>query len=215
LRRLRKRIAGSSRFCQSLLTLRAYGLRMRLFIAVELGEEVRGRIAVELNSLQRMAPDAKWVRVESMHVTLAFLGHLPEDKVPAIRAAIEKVAATRHPLSLQARGLGSFGSSRRPRVLWVGLHGEVELLAQSQHRLEDELVPLGYQRERRAFNPHLTLARARNPSGDAKLLRCVEYGRDLDFGRAQIDRIVLFRSDLSPKGARYTALHESRFPNDQ
>jgi 2'-5' RNA ligase len=188
---------------------------MRLFIAVELGEEVRSRIAVELGSLQRIAPDAKWVRVESMHVTLAFLGHLPEEKVPAIRSAIEKAAATGHPLSLHARGLGSFGSSRRPRVLWVGLHGEMELLAQSQHRLEAELVPLGYQPERRAFNPHLTLARARNPSGDAKLLRCLEYGRDLDFGRAQVDRIVLFRSDLSPKGARYTALHESRFRNDQ
>ncbi len=186
---------------------------MRLFIAVELGEEVRNRIAVELNALQRMAPDAKWVRVESTHVTLAFLGHQPEERVPAIRAAIEKVAATGHSLSLQARGIGSFGSSRRPRVLWVGLHGEMGLLAQSQRRLEAELVPLGYQPERRAFNPHLTLARARNPSGDAKLLRCVEYGRDMDFGRAQVDRMVLFRSDLSPRGARYTALHEGRFRN--
>jgi RNA 2',3'-cyclic 3'-phosphodiesterase len=195
------------------LTRRAYGLRMRLFIAVELGEEVRNRIAVELDSLQRMAPDAKWVRVESIHVTLAFLGHQPEDGVPAIRAAIEKVAATGHPVSLQARGLGSFGSSRRPRVLWVGLHGEVELLAQLQHRLEAELIPLGYQPEQRAFNPHLTLARARNPSGDAKLLRCVEHGWDIDFGRALVDRLVLFRSDLSREGARYTALHESRFRN--
>ena len=184
---------------------------MRLFIAVEVGEEVRNRIAVELDRLRRMAPDAKWVRVDSMHLTLAFLGQVSEEKVPAIRSAIEKVARMSAPLWLQAKGIGGFGSSRRPRVLWVGLSGDVELLAQSRHRLEAELVPLGYQPERRPFSPHLTLARARNPNGDPKLLRCLEYGREMDFGRAKVDQMVLFRSDLSPQGARYTALHQCRF----
>jgi len=184
---------------------------MRLFIAIDLGEQVRGRVIEELAALQGLAPDAKWVRPESIHVTLAFLGHLPEAKVAGVRTAIENTSSTCRPLSLHVRGIGSFGSSRRPRVLWVGLEGDLELLGRAKQRLESELVPLGYEPEQRAFSPHLTLARSRNPSGDSNLLRCQERGRKLDFGSARVDRLILYRSDLSPKGARYTPLLESRF----
>src|SRR5262249_9998997 len=176
---------------------------MRLFIAIDLGEQVRGRVLEELAALQRLAPDAKWVRPESIHVTLAFLGYLPDEKVAGVRTAIENTSATCQPLSFCVRGIGSFGSSRRPRVLWAGLDGDVKLLGRAKQRLESELVPLGYEPEQRAFSPHLTLARSRNPNGDSDLVRCQEHGRDLDFGWARVDRLILYRSDLSPKGARY------------
>jgi len=184
---------------------------MRLFIAVDLGEQIRTRVSEELAALRRLAPDAKWVRPESIHVTLAFLGYLPEERVAGVRAAIENTSSTCQPLSFHARGIGSFGSSRHPRVLWVGLEGDVELLGRAKQRLESELVPFGYEPEQRNFSPHLTLARSRNPSGDSNLVRCQEHGRDLDFGSARVDRLILYRSDLSPKGARYTSLFESRF----
>ena len=157
---------------------------MRLFIAIDLGKQVRERVIEELTALMRLAPNAKWVRPESMHVTLA------------------------QPLSLRTPATGS---KRRPRVLWVGLEGDVELLGRAKQRLEGELVPLGYEPEQRAFSPHLTLARSRDPSGDSNLVRCQEHGQDLDLGSAQVDRLILYRSDLSPKGARYTPLFESRF----
>ena len=184
---------------------------MRLFIAIDLGEQVRERALEELTALMRLAPNAKWVRPESIHVTLAFLGHLPEEKVAGIRTAIENTSSTCPPLSFRVRGIGSFGSKRRPRVLWVGLEGDVERLGRAKQRLEGELVPLGYEPEQRAFSPHLTLARSRDPSGDSNLVRCQEHGRDLDLGSARVDRLILYRSDLSPKGARYTSLFESRF----
>ncbi len=183
---------------------------MRLFIAVDLGKEVRAQVERELPRLRALAPDAKWVRAEALHVTLAFLGHLPEEQVLPIRQAMERASRPLSPLVVRAMGVGGFGSSKRPRVLWVGLTGAVDALIQAQTALEAQLVPLGYKPESRPFQPHLTLARARDPGGDPCLARCVLEFKESDWGETWIDRLVLFQSELSPKGARYTALAEAK-----
>ena len=183
---------------------------MRLFIAIDLGEEVRTAVSSQLAKLQPLAPNAKWVRVEGMHVTLAFLGYIDDDRVPQVKAIAEEVASRHGPVSFSVEGIGGFGSSTRPRVLWLGLTGDIAALAALKSDLEERLAPLGYEAEKRPFKPHLTLARARMPSGDPALARCIGSCRTSSFGRAQVDRIILFRSDLSPKGARYTALYEPR-----
>ena len=184
---------------------------MRLFIAVDLGEQIKAQVGRELPRFKAFAPDAKWVRAEAMHITLAFLGHLPDEKVPEIRGAMERAASRSAPAVVRAQGVGGFGSSRRPRVLWVGLGGDVAPLISAQSVLEGELIPLGYQPEKRAFQPHLTLARAREPQGEPGFATCVLKFKDSDFGETRIDRLILFKSELSPKGARYTALSEAEF----
>lgn len=181
---------------------------MRLFIAIDLGDEVRRMVGKQLEKLQPLAPNAKWVKVEGMHVTLAFLGYVEDGRLPDVKAVVEEVATRHVPMSFSVQTLGGFGSSNRPRVLWAGLDGEVEALAAVKGDLDQRLIPLGYQAENRPFKPHLTLARARQPSGDPALARCVRYPGPSSFGSARIDRLILFRSDLSPKGARYTALCE-------
>src|SRR5215467_279011 len=183
---------------------------MRLFIAIDLGEEVRTAVSSQLAKLQPLAPNAKWVRVEGMHVTLAFLGYIDDDRVPQVKAIAEEVASRHGPVSFSVEGIGGFGSSTRPRVLWLGLTGDIAALAALKSDLEERLAPLGYEAEKRPFKPHLTPARARMPSGDPALARCIGSCSTSSFGRAQVDRIILFRSDLSPKGARYTALYEPR-----
>ena len=183
---------------------------MRLFIAIDLGEEVRDAVSSQLAKLKPLAPNAKWVRVEGMHVTLAFLGHIDEDRVPQVKVIAEEVASRHGPVSFSVEGIGGFGSSARPRVLWLGMTGDTAALAALKSDLEERLTPLGYEPEKRPFKPHLTLARARLPSGDPALARCIRSCRASSFGGARVDRITLFRSDLSPKGARYTALCEPR-----
>jgi RNA 2',3'-cyclic 3'-phosphodiesterase len=183
---------------------------MRLFIAIDLGDEVRDAVGRQLAKLQPLAPNAKWVKVEGMHVTLAFLGYIDDARVPEVKAIAEEVARRHGPVSFSVEGIGSFGSSARPRVLWVGMTGDVEALAALKSDLEDRLAPLGYEPEKRPFKPHLTLARARMPSGDPALARCIRSCGASSFGHAQVDRIILFRSDLSAKGARYTALYQPR-----
>jgi RNA 2',3'-cyclic 3'-phosphodiesterase len=179
---------------------------VRLFIGIELGERVVEKVEREVARLSRRAPEARWVRAENAHLTLAFLGEVDEALVPRLEAVLERVAGRHPPLTLTLEGGGGFGSSRRPRVLWLDLGGDVPLLADVHADLWGELVPLGFEPERRDFRPHLTLARAKDPRGDPALAECVEALAKVDLGEARIGRLVLFRSHLSPKGARYQAL---------
>lgn len=182
---------------------------MRLFIAIDLGQRVRTAVEKQVAKLRALAPNTKWANLEGMHVTLVFLGYVDDARVPQVEAIVREVAGRHPPLQLAVEGIGAFGSSARPRVLWIGLTGDIEPLAAIKADLEERLAPLGYQPETRAFKPHLTLARARQQNGESALARCIAACRVKSFGKAEVDRIILFRSDLSPKGARYTALCQS------
>lgn len=182
---------------------------MRLFIAIDLDAGVREKVLREAERLRRFAPEAKWVNPAGMHVTLAFIGHLPDDRVPEVKAIVQEVASGHAPLTLRAEGIGGFGASRHPRVLWIGLGGEISSLGNIKAELDQRLLPIGYQPEKRPFKPHLTLARARKLQGDSALARCIEEHKTVDFGESRVDRLILFRSELSPKGARYTPLIEA------
>jgi len=183
---------------------------MRLFIAIDLGQAVRALVEKEIERLRALAPNARWVKAEGVHVTLAFLGRIEDARAEEVKAIVSEVARRHPPLQLKVEGIGGFGSSARPRVLWVGLTGDVEPLGSIKTDLEERLTPFGYQPEKRAFKPHLTLARARMPNGDSALARCIRSSRIISFGLAEVSRLILFRSDLSPKGAKYTALWEPR-----
>ena len=179
---------------------------MRLFIAVDLGEPVHTRLAEQLVRLKPLAPRARWVQAGSLHVTLVFLGETADELVPRVGELVTEVAR-RHPqLVLRVGGGGAFGSSKRPRVLWTDLQGDVGLLGAVKADLERVLAEVGHRPEERDFHPHLTLARAREPGGDRELASCVTALAGMDFGQVRVDRLILYRSELSPGGARYTPL---------
>ena len=133
----------------------------RLFFALELSDEVRDGLEQLRTRLQHHLPDAHWVRPELMHVTVKFLGNTPDDQVGDVieagLAAVEGAGVCR----LEAAGLGAFPGARRPRVVWVGLRGDLSPLARVVQHLETALEGLGFPKERREFSPHITLARAR------------------------------------------------------
>jgi len=103
-------------------------------------------------------------------------------------------------------GLGAFPTPSRPRVVWAGLAGGHEPLAAVAGRVEDELEPLGFEREHRPFSPHVTLGRVREPRLDPRLEAAIREGAAERFGVVRVERLSLMRSDLSPRGARYTEL---------
>lgn len=194
---------------------------IRTFIAVELTSALRGRIAElqqrvksELTKeLRHRAPDARiqWVRTESMHVTVKFLGDVTEDSIKDIERALASVAKGHAAFSLEVGGLGVFPGPRAPRVLWLGLAGGVDRLTTFAQALEEALVDLGYPRERRPFQPHLTLARIKDRGrevGDA-LNQTGVLAQSPSLGSLDVSAVSLMKSDLRPAGAVYTRLAEA------
>lgn len=179
---------------------------LRLFVAVDPSAEVVEGIRRALPPLRPMAPSAKWGDPGKLHLTLAFLGSTPVEEVAAIESALASVASAHAPLALGARGAGTFGSPRKPRVLWVGLEGDLDPLAALRHDVVEALVPLGLRREERPFRPHLTVARSRDPRGDRGLAQAREALAAIDLGVFSVGELLLFQSVLHPKGAQYQRL---------
>ncbi len=189
-------------------------MNLRLFVAVDPPEPVRRRLAALEAELRRLAArhagEVRWVDPESVHLTLQFLGAVPEERVEPVAAALAAAAAAGRPLALEVRGAGGFPSARRPRVLWAGVAGEVEALASLAADVGRRLAPLGFPPEERPFSPHLTLGRARDGRGAPGLGGALAQAASEDGTPWRADALVLFESHLSPKGARYEALR--RFP---
>jgi 2'-5' RNA ligase len=182
---------------------------MRLFVALELSEAVCAAVGNLISRLQRARADVRWVRTEGMHLTLKFIGEVPEEKLSPIREALAGVGSPR-PVRLEFRDLGYFPNERRPRVLWVGIKASnnlVELATQ----IEAALDPLGIERENRDYVPHLTLARFKSPHRAEKLQEEIAALPSTEFGRIETAEFFLFQSKLSPAGAQYTKLHAFPF----
>lgn len=187
----------------------------RLFIALELPEEVLraiGRVQADLKSALGTG-SLRWTRPEGIHLTLKFLGDVPDERVKAIEAGIMEAAAQGKPLALRAQGLGCFPNLERPRVLWVGLAGDIAALRALHGEVEQRIAPLGFPTEARGFSPHLTLARTAQGASrtDLAAIGAAASRRDqLEVGAWQATSVSLMRSQLKPDGAVYTCVGEAR-----
>jgi 2'-5' RNA ligase len=192
-------------------------MTLRLFVALTLPGAVRRKVesvAAELRRLAgRAAEEVKWVAGENLHLTLQFLGNVPEDRVPGLCAALDEAARASRPLHLEVRGAGGFPNARRPRVIWAGLEGDLEPLADLARDLGRRLAPLGFPPEDRPFSPHLTLGRAR-AGGAPGLAGALSAVREAECGSWRAGEIVLFLSRLGPDGPRYEALHRAPLAGD-
>ncbi len=147
----------------------------------------------------------RWVRRENLHFTLKFLGAVKEEKVASIINALEQTihAVPRFPIN--GRGIGVFPDIRKARVLWAGFVGEA--LVSLAMEVEKTLEPVGFEREKRAFRPHLTIGRWRNFDGRSEMLKQeIERWKDHDFGESWVEEVVFFQSILKPEGAVYSPL---------
>lgn len=185
---------------------------MRLFVAFDLPAEVRQALGEMIAQLRPLCPKARWVRPQSMHFTLKFLGHVddqPEVRLASIQAALAAVHSPA-PVEMQFRGVGFFPDPRRPRVVWCGIDSSPNLVPLAAD-ISRALEPLGFPPEDRAFVPHLTLARLDAARGAAQLVRAAEQLTERSFGSARETEFHLFQSILRPSGAEYSKLQSYSF----
>lgn len=145
-----------------------------------------------------------WVTPGNLHVTLKFLGQVDEARVPAVAGALAAAALGHRVFDVVVRGLGAFPTPVRPRVLWAGLEGDAGRLRALAESVDAACAGLEFPPETRAFAPHVTLGRAREPRRQPALAAAL--AGPADFGRVRVDRVALMRSELSPGGSRYTEL---------
>jgi 2'-5' RNA ligase len=189
---------------------------MRLFIALDIDDAIRVRITRFVEGVSGFAPDARWMKPESMHVTLKFIGEQPEAAVEQIKQALTAVAG--EAADIHFRGYGFFPTAKSARVFWIGLEAGPQLAALAAS-VDDKMASLGIPKEDRAFSPHLTLARGAGSSGSPHRSKTDAPNRTFqrlqeklavlstpDFGTMTAREFFLYRSQLSPKGSKYTKL---------
>lgn len=181
---------------------------MRTFIAVELPQHVKAALEEVQKELKETGADVRWVRPESIHLTLKFLGEIDEESVVRIRKVMEGVASAHRPFEVEVKGMGCFPNLKQPRVIWVGVLDRQKALASLQEGVEEAVGLLGFEREERPFRPHLTLGRVRTAKGRQALLERMGSMLGQEFGTFEVHSVILFKSDLHPSGARYTPLWE-------
>jgi len=177
---------------------------MRLFVALEIPTEVRQNLAALLDSLRAISREPKWVRPESLHVTLKFLGEVADEEIGAVRAALEEIRSEQA-VSLEFRGLGFFPNTKRPRVFWAGIEASANLKKLAEE-IEAAMEKCGIPRETREFSPHLTLARLERPSMPEKLRVAIAENEQREFGALRTNEFHLIQSKLKPSGAEYTTI---------
>ena len=189
---------------------------MRLFVAVDIDDTIRSRIARFLDGVREFAPDARWARPESLHVTLKFIGEKSEDDIEKIKRALETIAADTFEMNF--RGHGFFPGVRAPRVFWVGIETGSNLSSLAV-LVTERLASVDIPKEEHTFNPHLTLARGGGGSGSPRWRKGDAPNRNFqrlqeklaalpapEFGTMTVREFFLYQSQLSPGGSKYMKL---------
>jgi RNA 2',3'-cyclic 3'-phosphodiesterase len=182
---------------------------VRLFVALEIPRAVRDNLATLIKDLRMIAPKARWVRPENIHVTLKFIGEAAPEKLADIRGALSGVHSERA-VELNFRGLGFFPNAKRPSVLWAGIDASLNLPSLAGD-VERSLEKLGFPREGRFFVPHLTIARFQPPRIHEPLQSAIAQNNGREFGTLHTCEFHLIESKLKQSGAEYSTLESFRF----
>jgi len=181
---------------------------MRLFIAMPLPVEIEKMLGEIVFALKQNRAKVKWVDSKNIHLTLKFLGETDEKLVPGIIEAIKHAVEKYRAVVSQINGLGAFPNPKRPRVIWAGLAGGIENLAEIAGYIEDEMEKLGFEKENRPFKSHLTLGRVKDNFRIEELTERIK-NHNLSPTELVFDKIVLFKSTLRPEGPIYERLFET------
>jgi len=180
---------------------------IRAFLALDPPEEILREIERIQDRLRKLIHgDLRWVRPEGIHLTLKFFGDISENVVVNISAIAGRAAAAVRPFELAIGDTGVFPDPSRPRVVWLGMNGEVAQLVTFQQGLERALEEIGFPPAERPFRPHLTLGRIKSPKGLIGLAEALEKEKAVTTERFTASGLILFQSDLTPRGAVYTRL---------
>ena len=180
--------------------------KIRTFIALEISDKVRDELSRIESMLKKVDANVKWVKPDSVHLTLKFLGYIDEEKVQVISKHLENIASGSHPFKMVLEKIGVFPHWNYPKVVWVGISevaGEAKEIAAM---VDEAMAGEGFEKEKRPFSPHLTIGRVRGPQNKLELQKAAD-SVEVQPTSSDITKIVLFKSDLTREGAVYTPLY--------
>lgn len=186
--------------------------RVRTFLAIDLGEEIRDRLVSLQKQLATAGADVKWVEPENLHITLLFLGEVEQRETLDICRAAQKAIVDLQAFPLSIEGTGAFPNLRRPRTLWVGVGVGAQEVGALHDAIEAPLLEMGsYRRETRAYVPHVTLGRVTGErSDDDALAKMLATHKTWSAGETTVREVHVMRSELSPDGPTYTVLGRAK-----
>lgn len=177
---------------------------------MELSDKAREEFARITSALEKADADVKWVAPGSIHLTLKFLGYVAEEKISSISESLTEIAGRTTPFEVVLDGIGVFPGWDRARVLWIGLGGGNDQVKDLAGEVEEAMSREGFEKEKRPFRSHLTLGRIRSAKNKDELEKAASL-LEVNSAVSNISKIVLFRSDLTPKGALYTPIESAGF----
>ena len=184
----------------------------RIFCAIELPQQLCEQANEHIRALKSSFPNvrASWTREGKFHLTLKFLGEVPETRVESLSNAAERAIASRTPFKLIIEDAGAFPKSGPAKVLWLGVTDVEGGLTELHSRLENECAKQGFAKDERSFHPHLTLARLRDSHGARAL---ATFHREIGFPAVEIAvaELLVIRSELSTAGSKYTVVSRHAF----
>jgi 2'-5' RNA ligase len=181
---------------------------IRSFIAIELTNDIKDKISKIQEQLKDIKAKVRWVKPDSIHLTLKFLGNINFTQIEDIEFLTGDVIKDFKPWEINIKGLGVFPNFAYPRVIWVGVEDKNKFIVKLAEKTEEELEKLGFKKEKRTYNPHLTLGRIKNLFERKNLTQFILDREEHFLGTMKIDRVFLFKSQLTPSGAIYTKLKE-------
>jgi RNA 2',3'-cyclic 3'-phosphodiesterase len=182
---------------------------MRCFIAIEVPSEIKSAFVALQNDLRSAGADVAWTNPDNVHLTLKFLGEIDKKLVSKVEQVCLETISSMSPFKLGIDRIGLFPNERHPRVLWIGLGGELETLEKLQEQLDERLAGIGFEIEEKDFQPHLTVGRIRSNKNLREMLKRSD-GYSLPSLSFVVQEIVLMKSDLLSSGACYSELAKAR-----
>lgn len=179
---------------------------IRTFVAVPVAAEIQKALGCVAQELAAAAGKVKWVEPQNLHFTLKFLGDVRMNDVPAICSAVAEGCRQHAPFEIEVGRIGAFPADDRPRTVWVGVNGGAEPMQALQGSIEERLLEIGFRREGRAYEPHLTIGRVRENPRANSLPELLRRYRDFSAGTMPVSRVVVYSSDLRPEGPVYGVL---------
>ena len=186
---------------------------MRTFVAIPLPDECLAILQQLQEKLRSFHADVRWVALPSLHLTLKFLGEVDPSIITELEESLNRASRSISPFSLKLQGIGCFPNLKNPRVIWCGVGGDVDKLSSLQQAVETACTALGFEREERAFQPHLTLGRVNGKRNLQPLLDYIKIGFEAQTCFTA-HYYHVYKSTLKPQGAEYTVLSTIKLSAD-
>ncbi len=185
--------------------------RLRTFIAIDPGADIRAHLHAVQRKLAKEVPDVKWVEEANLHLTLLFLGEVRDRDLSNVCRCVTRSIMGFECFPIEAKGIGCFPNPRRPRVVWAGIGEGAEEAIELHDILETPLYELGcYRREERQFTPHLTLGRTKSDEPGEQLARVIPQYEAWRAGDGFVSEVLIMSSELTSQGPEYTVLGRSK-----